>query len=420
MSWNAWRYQRGHIHEESASVGENTAHRTNDRALMMRILTTDNIAKVFGSPSVEYAHRVALRVKSAKKRDPGNMPTMGEKCRVFLRRRLSKRNNHHLSPRCRPDDAYHGTKPYNILLMKIERHNELHKEFGVRTWEEIIFVLWRCRTQITAIDFAELCASAATAIGLPRKRKYWRCCTIRDFEYHRGLEEIEALSFWIVAQYADEEMRKAEWFMLIILLAAVATGLFFYPQLPPVVASHWDASGNVNGYMAKGWAVATFPIIIAIMSLFFLLIPRIDPKRENIAKFRNYFDYLIIAISLVFYYFFLLFLFWNVGVPFNFIPAIIPAFSFLFWFIGMILPYTEPNWFIGIRTPWTISSETVWKKTHIVGGMWFKISALIALLGIVFPSVALWLMLVPILATAIGVFVYSYVLYEKEIKHRAL
>jgi len=211
-------------------------------------------------------------------------------------------------------------------------------------------------------------------------------------------------------------MRKSEWGVLVIVLASVATGLFFYPQLPPVVASHWDAGGNVNGYMAKGWAVAMFPIIIAIMFVIFLIIPRVDPKRENIAKFRNYFDYLIIAISFLFYYFFLLFLFWNLGVPFNFTAAIIPAFSFLFWFIGMILPHTEPNWFIGIRTPWTISSDAVWKKTHEAGGRWFKISALVSLLGIVLPSIAIWLMLVPIIATSIGVVVYSYVLYEREKK----
>jgi uncharacterized membrane protein len=211
-------------------------------------------------------------------------------------------------------------------------------------------------------------------------------------------------------------MRKAEWIILIILLASIVTGVLFYPQLPPVVASHWDAGGNVNGYMAKGWAVAIFPIILAVLFVIFLIIPRIDPKRENIAKFRKYFDYLIVVISLLFYYFFLLFLFWNLGVPFNLTAATVPAFSLLFWFIGMVLPYTESNWFIGIRTPWTISSETVWKKTHQIGGLWFKISALISLLGIIFPSAAIWFMLVPIVASAIGLVVYSYVLYEQEKK----
>ncbi len=211
-------------------------------------------------------------------------------------------------------------------------------------------------------------------------------------------------------------MRKSEWAVLIVLIASILTGIIFYPQLPPVVASHWDAAGNVNGYMAKGWAVALFPIILAIIYVIFLIIPRIDPRRENIEKFRKYFDYLILAISLFLYYFFALFLLWNLGVPFDFKVATIPAFAALWWIIGVILPHTQSNWFIGIRTPWTISSETVWKKTHAAGGRWFKISAIISLLGIVFPTSMLWFILVPIIATAIGVVVYSYFLYEQEKK----
>ena len=197
-------------------------------------------------------------------------------------------------------------------------------------------------------------------------------------------------------------MRKSEWAIVIILLASVLTSWFFYPQLPPVVATHWDVNGNVNGYMAKGWGVSIFPIVIAILFAVFLLIPRIDPRRENIVKFRQYFDYFTVATSLVFYYFFLLFLFWNLGASFNFVAAMVPAFALLFWLIGMLLPRTELNWMIGIRTPWTISSENVWKKTHEVGGVWFKICAVISLLGVVFPAAALWLILVPVLATAIG------------------
>ena len=209
-------------------------------------------------------------------------------------------------------------------------------------------------------------------------------------------------------------MKKSEWILLLILLVSVLTGWFFYPQLPPVVASHWDANGNANGYMAKGWGTAIFPIIMAFLFAIFFVIPRIDPRRENIAKFRKYFGYFTIGTSLIFYYFFLLFLYWNLGVQFNFTIAIVPAISLLFWITSIILPHTELNFMIGIRTPWTISSETVWKKTHQAGGTWFKISALIGLLGIVFPSMAIWFILVPIIATAIGLVVYSYVLYERE------
>jgi immunity protein, SdpI family len=98
------------------------------------------------------------------------------------------------------------------------------------------------------------------------------------------------------------------------------------------------------------------------------------------------------------------------------VVAIVPALSLLFWIIGMLLPRTELNWMIGIRTPWTISSEDVWKKTHRAGGTWFKICAIIGLLGVVIPSEALWFLLVPVLAVAVGLVVYSYILYEREKK----
>ena len=209
-------------------------------------------------------------------------------------------------------------------------------------------------------------------------------------------------------------MRKAEWGIIAIVVLSILAAAFFYPQLPPVVASHWDAAGNVNGYMAKGWAVAMFPIILAFLVALFLIIPRIDPRRENIAKFRNYFDYLIVAISLFVYYLFVLMMLWNLGSPFDITAALIPVFALLWWLVGMILPHTESNWFIGIRTPWTISSESVWKRTHEVGGRWFKISAIISLFGVIIPTLAIWFIIVPILATAIGVVVYSYVLYERE------
>ncbi|HVM76569.1 MAG TPA: SdpI family protein [Candidatus Paceibacterota bacterium] len=209
-------------------------------------------------------------------------------------------------------------------------------------------------------------------------------------------------------------MRKSEWILFCIVIASILTAVFFYPQLPPVVASHWDAAGQVNGYMTKGWGVAIFPIIIGILFALFFAIPRIDPRRENIEKFRRYFDYLAIVIFFLFYYFFLLFLFWNLGVRFNFTISIVPALSLLFWVVGMIMPYVEQNWFIGVRTPWTISSKTVWKKTHKAAGIWFEAAAIIGLLGIAFPRYAIWFIVMPIIVVAIGLVVYSYVLYERE------
>jgi len=74
------------------------------------------------------------------------------------------------------------------------------------------------------------------------------------------------------------------------------------------------------------------------------------------------------------------------------------------------------NWFIGIRTPWTLSSEKVWDKTHKIGGRLFKIAGIIAIGGILFQNYAIFFIIVPILLAAIYSVVFSYIEYQKEIK----
>lgn len=226
------------------------------------------------------------------------------------------------------------------------------------------------------------------------------------------------------------KLRPSEWFLLVAVIAFFVTGALFYPHLPPQIASHWGANGEVNGTMSRTAGVIIFPIIFTILALIFFLIPRIDPRRENIAKFRTYYDWFVTVFAVALYYIYILTLIWNVesaatggagglaaGGPFDLSLAILPPIAALLYIGGMILPRTHPNWFIGVRTPWTISSPTVWQKTNAAGGWVFRAVGIIALAGIFFPPiVAIWFLLVPILVSAIGLVVYSYVLYERERK----
>jgi uncharacterized membrane protein len=215
----------------------------------------------------------------------------------------------------------------------------------------------------------------------------------------------------------------SEWFLILMAVVFFATGIAFYPYMPAQVASHWNAAGQVNGTLPRAWGVFIFPIIFVIVAALLMIIPRVDPKRENIKKFRKPFGLFLVAFSLVLYYFYLLTLMWSVsGAPFgvssfNLMQLIIPPLAALIYIIGMILPETEPNWTIGIRTPWTISSPTVWRKTHRVGGVVLRIAAVIGFFGVFFsPQVSIWFLIAPILVSALGLVIYSYVVYEKERK----
>jgi len=92
------------------------------------------------------------------------------------------------------------------------------------------------------------------------------------------------------------------------------------------------------------------------------------------------------------------------------------AAGLLFIGVGILCENTRRNWFIGIRTPWTLSSDKVWDKTHRVGGKLFKIAGVIAIVGIFFQSYAVYFVLIPALLVAAYTIVYSYFEYKKEMR----
>ena len=207
-------------------------------------------------------------------------------------------------------------------------------------------------------------------------------------------------------------MRKATLVCVLLIVLSFAVAFYYYPAMPDQLASHWDAQGQVNGYTSKFWALMIMPVISAFLLALFVFIPKIDPMKENIAKFRGYFDTFIVLIMLFMFYIFILTILWNSGMAFNMVQFLSPAFAILFYYCGILIEHAERNWFIGIRTPWTISSDVVWKKTHKIGGKLFKIAGLLAVLGI-FDFYPMLFVLAPILLVAAYTVVYSYLEYQK-------
>jgi len=203
-------------------------------------------------------------------------------------------------------------------------------------------------------------------------------------------------------------------------LALFLVSLFFvvafyvYPQMPEQMASHWNYQGEVDGYMSKFWGLFLLPIMSLVLFVFFLIIPKIDPLKANVAKFQKYFDGFILVFEIFFLYIYLLTISWSLGSRFDMTAAMMPALAILFYYMGILVGQAERNFFIGIRTPWTLSSDSVWKKTHRLGGKLFKAVAVLTALGFFFPTYAITLMLVPVIGVSIYLTVYSYVEFKKE------
>ena len=203
----------------------------------------------------------------------------------------------------------------------------------------------------------------------------------------------------------------------LVILAPVIAGVVVYDQLPDPMASHWNANDEVDGYMSRLWGVFMLPIINVGLLALFLVIPYIDPLKENIAKFRGIFNAFIFVMTLFMTYVWSLTIFWNLDIgSFEIGSALLPAMGLLFIFVGYMIRTAKRNWFIGIRTPWTLSSDRVWAETHRVGGNLFIISGVITILGIFFGVHAVWFVLVPVLVSTVFLYVYSYVLYQSETK----
>jgi len=205
--------------------------------------------------------------------------------------------------------------------------------------------------------------------------------------------------------------------MLALVLASFTMTYLFYPQLPATMASHWGLSGEANGFMPKEQSAYLLPSITAILAVALYFIPRLDPLQKNIKQFEGHYTLFIINMISFFVFLQALVILWNLGVLVNFNQAMRLALGVLIFSVGSLMSHAKRNYFIGIRTPWTLNSEKVWDKTHAFGGKAFKGAAVLMAIGVFFPPLAFYFIFIPIMLAAIGSVVYSYVEYVKQKKN---
>lgn len=201
-----------------------------------------------------------------------------------------------------------------------------------------------------------------------------------------------------------------------VIIVSFALAFWAYPLLPEKLAAHWNAQGEIDGYWGKTEALFFIPLLGLGLAALFLVIPRIDPLRKGFKEFRRQYDFFVIAIMLFLAYVQALTIAWNLGLEFGMMQFLAPAIGLLFYAAGVLIRNTKQNWFVGIRTPWTLSSERVWNKTHEKGAVLFKLSGLVAIFGAFLPSLAFWLIIAPVIVSAIALVAYSYLEFRKELR----
>jgi uncharacterized membrane protein len=201
----------------------------------------------------------------------------------------------------------------------------------------------------------------------------------------------------------------------ILLLAAVAAiiGLYAYPLLPDMVVSHWSAVGTPDGYMPKIVSVVLLPLMLITLFIVWRLIPHIEPMKKNFKTFEEEYNGFNLVVAFFLFYIYDLILGVNLGWQFDFRVALAPAIALLFYAAAELLKHTKRNFFVGIRTPWTLSSDKVWKRTHEAGTYLFYLCAISALAGVFYPDSLLFYTLVPLLATIFITVSFSFFEYHR-------
>lgn len=211
--------------------------------------------------------------------------------------------------------------------------------------------------------------------------------------------------------------------MIILLIAALPYAYLahIYDALPATVPTHFGISGKADGFGSKTGMWGTTSILAVMSLLLFLLmrfLPLIDPKKT--AKYSaNLFDRIALAVVILSCVINLLILNAAQTGTFKLTPVFPVIMGLFFAFIGNVMYNIKPNYFAGIRTPWTLENEETWRRTHQFGGkLWFIGGLVIAAVSLLLHGpMALYFMQAGLLVLALTPVIYSYTTY-KAIKKR--
>lgn len=209
---------------------------------------------------------------------------------------------------------------------------------------------------------------------------------------------------------------KADIFFIAIILLSILATMLIFKDLPAQIPSHWNINGEIDNYSPKGFTFFT-AFLPALVYVIMKVIPRIDPQKDSYEKHEGAYSATIFSIIL-----FLIGLHWVIilsalGYSIDIIKYIKISLGLLLVIIGRYMPQIRFNYFFGIRTPWTLSSLSVWRKTHMVGGYLYFVMGTVFILSSFFENeMSLYIALASLILLSFGIVIYSYILYRNEKK----
>jgi len=199
---------------------------------------------------------------------------------------------------------------------------------------------------------------------------------------------------------------------LFFVAASLLVTLALYRRLPDPVPTHWNASMKANGWTAKPWGALLGPILLAALWILFWILPRISPRGFRFDSFGGVWQILQAAILGALFVITSVALLAATGAAIPLERVVGAALGLLLMVLGIFMGKLTKNFFVGIRTPWTLASDEVWFKTHQLGGKLFA-AAGAALLVTALAGLGLVIGMAALGAAAVVSVVYSYLVYKR-------
>jgi uncharacterized membrane protein len=205
------------------------------------------------------------------------------------------------------------------------------------------------------------------------------------------------------------------WIGLVFILATLVFGAVVFDRLPAQVATHFNAQGEPDGYSSRAFAVWGLAALPFGLLLLFNGLPRVMPRRENFGRFEDTYWFIVNMVIAFICAFNVVILGnalgWGISIP----TTVLLGMGALFIILGNLLPRTRSNWFMGIRTPWTLDSERVWRETHRLGGRTFMAGGLVTVFAAFMPpAIQPWIAMGALIVAGFIPVVYSYIAWRRE------
>ncbi|WP_323677063.1 SdpI family protein [Halorubellus sp. PRR65] len=196
-------------------------------------------------------------------------------------------------------------------------------------------------------------------------------------------------------------------------VAAAASALAL-PDLPARTAIHFGPGGSPDSYTSPLFAAAFVPGLMLALLAFFEGVVRVDPLRENLQGSEGVYDGFVVATLAFLVVVHGLVLGYNLGYDVPIEDATYVAVGALYVALGVAMRRVDRNWILGFRTPWTLSDDAVWERTHAVGSVALVLAGVVTVAGsLLLPAYAVWFAVGPVLAVVAFTYAHSYVLYQR-------